>query len=75
MITTIRNFSIIDSIDFVIASVINKVISCQGVITKTQDDRQTNEFSALVYVLLESFQIDSGEDRFMISKWYVNGNM
>lgn len=44
-------------------------MSCQGVLTKAQEEGLSNEFSALVFALLERFPIDTNEDRFMISKW------
>lgn len=55
----------------IIALKINKVMSCQIVLSTAQDERKSNEFSALVYAALERFEIDNDNGRMMISKWYV----
>lgn len=52
-----------------LASVINEVMSCTGVIKKAMDQKQSTEFTALVYAAINSFNIDDSEN-FIVTKWY-----
>lgn len=51
------------------ASVITTVMSCGGVLAKSREERQNTEFTAMVYALLERFDIDDGTDYFLSTKW------
>ncbi len=52
------------------ASLIRTVTSCAGVISKSLDEKQNTEYTALVYAMLHQFDID-GSDYFISAKWFV----
>lgn len=56
-------------VHFFLASVITTVMSCCGVLVKSKEGKQINEFSAVVYALLESFNIDDESEYFLVTKW------
>lgn len=53
------------------ASIINMVMSCALVIAKSMDEKQNTEYTALVYAVLNSFDIDE-LDYFVVTKWLKN---
>lgn len=49
-------------------SVINSVMSCEKIMLKSKTGHSNNEFTALLYGLLNFFDID-GAENFIATKW------
>ncbi|XP_065213492.1 meiosis-specific with OB domain-containing protein [Planococcus citri] len=67
--TSFRNIAKIDQLvnKYADPSVINTVTSCAGVLTKAMDEKQNEEFTALVYAAINSFDVDESES-FIVTK-------